>query len=71
MVIFHASMNTMNPLMGLFPIALAGNGLIILFAAFVIVLDRMWRRLPVGHPAVQEDLRLFGPEGGNSSTHVI
>jgi membrane protease YdiL (CAAX protease family) len=44
--IFHASMNSLNPLMGIFPMTTAGNILLIGFAIFVVVFDRMWRRLP-------------------------
>jgi membrane protease YdiL (CAAX protease family) len=54
-VIFHASMNTMNPLMGILPITPAGNVLLLLFAGVVIIVDRMWRKLPVDHPAVVKD----------------
>jgi len=53
--IFHASMNTMNPLMDLFPITTAGNILLGLFAAAVIIIERMWRKLPANHPAVQHE----------------
>ena len=44
--IFHASMNFINPLMGVFPITTAGNILLIGFAVIAVVSDRMWRRLP-------------------------
>ena len=50
--IFHASMNSMNPLMGLFPITLAGNIMIIILALGVVIKDKMWRKLPYGHFAV-------------------
>lgn len=53
--IFHASMNSMNPLMEIFPITTAGNVLLIGFAIAVIVSDRMWRKLPADHPAVHRD----------------
>lgn len=53
--IFHASMNSMNPLMGMFPITTAGNILLVGFAVTVIVADRMWRRLPGDHPAVYQN----------------
>ena len=53
--IFHASMNSMNPLMGIFPITTAGNVLLVGFAIAVIVFDRMWRKLPGNHPAVHQD----------------
>jgi len=51
-IIFHASMNSMNPLMGVFPITTASNVLLIGFAVFVLITDHMWRKLPVDHPAV-------------------
>jgi membrane protease YdiL (CAAX protease family) len=51
-VIFHASMNSMNPLMGILPITTAGNIMLIGFGILVVVWDRMWRRLPQNHPAV-------------------
>lgn len=51
-VLFHASMNAMNPLMGLLPVTTAGNLLLAGFAVTVVLTDRMWRKLPEGHPAV-------------------
>jgi membrane protease YdiL (CAAX protease family) len=54
-VIFHASMNSMNPLMGVFPITPAGNILLVGLAMAAVVSDRMWRRLPGNHPAVYQD----------------
>lgn len=54
-IIFHSSMNAMNPLMGVFPITTAGNILLIGFAIAAVVSDRMWRKLPGDHPAVHED----------------
>jgi len=53
--IFHASMNSMNPLMGVFPITTAGNILLVGFAMVAVVSDRMWRRLPGHHPAVYQE----------------
>lgn len=50
--VFHASMNSMNPIMGIFPMTTAGNVLLVFFALLVIVTDRMWRKLPGDHPAV-------------------
>jgi len=52
--IFHSSMNAMNPLMGVIPITPASNILLIGFALAVMVMDRMWRRLPREHPAVHQ-----------------
>jgi membrane protease YdiL (CAAX protease family) len=49
--LFHASMNSMNRLMGMFPITTAGNVLLVGFAVAVVVFDRMWRKLPADHPA--------------------
>ena len=54
--VFHASMNSMNPLMGGFPITTAGNILLVSFALIVVVCDRMWRKLPEDHPAVYQDI---------------
>jgi len=53
--IFHSSMNSMNPLMGIFPMTAAGNVLLVVFAIVVVVVDRMWRKLPKDHPAVYQD----------------
>ncbi len=57
--IFHASMNSMNPLMGMFPMTTAGNLILVGFALVVVVFDRMWRRLPQDHPAVYHDAGTF------------
>lgn len=54
-VIFHASMNSMNPLMGIFPITTASNVLLIALAITVLILGRMWRKLPADHPAVYQE----------------
>jgi len=58
--IFHASMNSMNPLMGVFPITPAGNILLVSLAMVAVVSDRMWHRLPEHHPAVYQDPALDG-----------
>ena len=50
--IFHASMNMMNPLMGVLPTTSAGTGLLVIFALFAVVHDRMWKRLPANDLAV-------------------
>lgn len=55
-VIFHASMNSMNPLMGIFPITTASNVLLIALAITVLILGRMWRKLPIDHPAVFQEV---------------
>jgi membrane protease YdiL (CAAX protease family) len=55
-VILHASMNSMNPLMGLFPITTAGSILLVASAVIAVVADRMWRRLPPSHPAVHQEV---------------
>jgi membrane protease YdiL (CAAX protease family) len=49
--LFHASMNTMNPLMVVLPTTTAGTVVLIVVALFAIVGDRMWKRLPADHPA--------------------
>jgi uncharacterized protein len=54
--IFHASMNSMNPLMGIFPVTTAGNVLLVLFAIAVVIGDRMWRKLPKDHQAVYQEI---------------
>jgi uncharacterized protein len=53
--IFHASLNSMNPLMGIFPITTLGNILLVGFAIFAILYDRMWRKLPKNPPAVYQE----------------
>jgi len=53
--IFHASMNSMNPLMGIFPITTAGNILLVAFAVVGVIVDRMWHKLPKDHPAVYQE----------------
>jgi len=53
--IFHASMNSMNPLMGIFPMTTIGNVFLIVFAIVVVIVDRMWRKLPKDHPAVYQE----------------
>jgi membrane protease YdiL (CAAX protease family) len=50
--IFHASMNAMNPVVAVLPITTAGNVLLIGWALFAIVYDRMWKRLPTDRPAI-------------------
>jgi membrane protease YdiL (CAAX protease family) len=50
--IFHASMNSMNPLFAALPITTAGSILLVGLAVVVVIGDRMWRRLPEDHPAV-------------------
>lgn len=62
--IFHASMNSMNPLVEIFPITTAGNVLLVGFAVAAIVSDRMWGKLPGNHPAVHRD-------GATGITHAV
>lgn len=50
--IFHSSMNMMNPLMGVLPTTNAGTVMLVIFALFAVIHDRMWKRLPVEHSAV-------------------
>jgi hypothetical protein len=45
----------MNPLMGIFPMTTPGNILLVGFAIFAFLSDRMWRKLPKNHPAVYQD----------------
>jgi membrane protease YdiL (CAAX protease family) len=58
--IFHASMNSMNPLMGTFPISTAVNILLVSLAVVAIIYNRMWKKLPSDHPAVYRDPALEG-----------
>jgi membrane protease YdiL (CAAX protease family) len=51
-VLFHASMNAMNPLMGVLPPTNIGTGLLVALALFAILYDKMWNKLPDTHPAV-------------------
>lgn len=44
--LFHASMNSMNTLQDAIPGTTIGLILLVLFAAFAVVSDRMWKRLP-------------------------
>ena len=53
--IFHSSMNSMNPLMGIFPNTIVSNALLVGFALAVIFVDRMWKKLPKDHPAVHNN----------------
>ena len=60
--LFHASMNAMNPLVGILPITTAGNILLVGFAVVVVIADRMWRKLPENHPAVHRDVSASASE---------
>lgn len=55
-------MNSMNPLMGVFPITTAGNSLLICLALAAAVSDCMWRRLPRHHAAVYQEAVPFASE---------
>ena len=50
--LFHASMNSMNTLGTALPGTGAGSVLLVLFAVFAVLYDRMWKKLPTDHPAV-------------------
>lgn len=50
--LFHASMNSMNTLKAAIPGSIAMSVLLVLFAVFAVVLDRMWKKLPAHQPAV-------------------
>ena len=50
--LFHASMNSINTLQSALPGTSAGFVLLVLFAVFAVLYDRMWQKLPAGHPAV-------------------
>jgi membrane protease YdiL (CAAX protease family) len=49
--IFHASMNSMNPLVNLFPVTYAGSILLITLTVIVVISSQMWRKLPEQHDA--------------------
>lgn len=53
-VLFHASMNSMNPLMGVLPVSNAVTILLIGCTLFAVVYDRMWQKLPPDNPAVYQ-----------------
>jgi len=42
-------------LMGIFPVTLASNIMLIIFAITVVLVDRMWHKLPRDHPAAYDD----------------
>lgn len=54
--IFHASMNSMNPLMDIYPITKAGNIMLFGLAIIAPISDRIWQKLPKNHPAVYQYL---------------
>jgi len=53
--IFHASMNSMNPLMVIFQMTTVGNVFLVVFAIVVVIVDRMWHKLPKDHPAIYQE----------------
>ena len=55
-VLFHTSMNAMNPLMGIFPVSTPVIILLVLIAVISVVWDKMWLKLPQHHPAVYRGL---------------
>ena len=50
--LFHASMNSMNTVQASLPVTNAGSVLLVLFAVFAVLVDRMWKVLPSDHPAM-------------------
>jgi CAAX protease family protein len=50
--LFHASMNSINTLQAALPMTNAGFVLLVAFAIFAVLADRMWQKLPADHPAV-------------------
>ena len=56
-VMFHASMNAMNPVMRILPATDAGTLVLVAFAVFAVVYDKMWRKLPAGSLAVYGEHR--------------
>jgi uncharacterized protein len=53
--LFHASMNSMNTLGTVLPVTNAGSVLLVLFAVFAILIDRMWKKLPSENLAVYRE----------------
>jgi membrane protease YdiL (CAAX protease family) len=53
-IIFHASMNSMNTLSALLPPTDAGTIILVGFALFVIIFEKMWKKLPNEHLAVYQ-----------------
>jgi hypothetical protein len=45
--LFHASMNTMNPLMRVLPATDAGTLILVGFAVFAVIYDKMWKRVQI------------------------
>jgi len=41
--------------MGIFPMTTVGNVFLVVFAIVVVIVDRMWRKLPKDHPAVYQE----------------
>jgi membrane protease YdiL (CAAX protease family) len=50
--LFHASMNSMNTLGTALPFTNTGSILLVVFAAFAVFYDHMWKKLPSNHHAV-------------------
>jgi membrane protease YdiL (CAAX protease family) len=53
--LFHASMNSMNTLGTVLPVTNAGSVMLVLFAVFAILVDRMWKKLPSDNLAVYRE----------------
>ena len=53
-IIFHASMNSMNTLSVLLPPTDAGTIILVGFAFFAIIFEKMWKKLPNDHLAVYQ-----------------
>jgi membrane protease YdiL (CAAX protease family) len=49
--LFHASMNSLNVLMDVFPVTTAGGALLVALGLLAIVYDRMWERPPADTPS--------------------
>jgi membrane protease YdiL (CAAX protease family) len=54
-VLLHASMNSMNQLGDVLPMTTSGNVILISLTLIIILVDRMWQKLPSAHPAVYSD----------------
>ncbi len=62
--LFHASMNSVGIAL---PASNAGGVVLVLFAIFAILYDRMWKKLPADHPAVYPGL---GSENSTKIEHI-
>lgn len=62
--LFHASMNSMNTLQTAIPRTDIGQILLVIFAVLAALIDRMWKKLPSGHPGAYREPVLEGDRHG-------